>query len=252
VYDAIGEMGESIMPGYTYMVVWKDLYTAFGGELDWFHGGRGIFTFTNELYHPYFMFNKEYGEGRRGDQVQKDMYKFEKDLLMADAFIGWKEFDHPELGKIEIGGFRKNYGRDNPGFLIENDAHRNMAFLVYHAYHTPKLLIRSVEEKDLGGGLKQVTAIIANERLIPTHSSHDMKNKIIRPDYISLEGATVVAGMVVTNADMNQTVEQKNRPSVIEVPNIPGMGSVTVRWIISGSGKYTVKVDSEKGGAVIK
>ncbi|MEQ8684937.1 MAG: M14 family metallopeptidase [Imperialibacter sp.] len=252
VYDAIGELGESIMPGYTYMVVWKDLYTAFGGELDWFHGCRGIFTFTNELYHPYFMFGKDYKGGRRGDEVQKDMYKFEKNLLMTDAFVDWKEFDHPELGKIEIGGFRKNFGRDNPGFLLENDAHRNMAFLIFHAYHTPKLVIEKVEEKDLGGGLKQVTATIANKRLIPTHSSHDTKNKIIRPDYISLEGANVVAGMVVTDVDMNKTTEQKVAPAKIAVENIPGMEAVTVRWIVSGNGKYTVKVDSEKGGVVTR
>ena len=249
VYDAIGQLGEKLMPGYTYMVVWKDLYTAFGGELDWFHGSRGIFTFTNELYHPYFMFGKDY-KGRYGEEAQKDMYFFEKNLLMTDAFVDWKEFDHPQLGKIEIGGFRKNFGRDNPGFLIENDAHRNMAFLVYHAYHTPQLVIEGVVEKDLGGGLRQITATIANKRLIPTHSSHDVKNKIIRPDYITIEGPEVLVGMVVENEDFNKTIEQKIHPAKVEVENIPGMGTVKVRWIVSGSGKFTVTVDSEKGGIV--
>ncbi|MEQ8809556.1 MAG: peptidase M14, partial [Imperialibacter sp.] len=84
------------------------------------------------------------------------------------------------------------------------------------------------------------------------HSSHDTKNKIIRPDYISLEGANVVAGMVVTDVDMNKTTEQKVAPAKIPVENIPGMEAVTVRWIVSGSGKYTVKVDSEKGGVVTR
>lgn len=29
-----------MIPGYKYLVVYKDLYSVFGGELDWFYGGR--------------------------------------------------------------------------------------------------------------------------------------------------------------------------------------------------------------------
>ena len=56
VYDAIGKKGEEIIPGYKYLVVYKDLYSVFGGELDWFYGGRGIYTFSNELWTPYLMY----------------------------------------------------------------------------------------------------------------------------------------------------------------------------------------------------
>jgi hypothetical protein len=54
--------------------------------------------------------------------------------------------------------------------------------------------------------------------------------------------------MQVENKDLNLTTEQKNNPQTIEVPNIPGLGAVTVKWIVQGSGKYTVNVDSKKGG----
>jgi hypothetical protein len=47
---------------------------------------------------------------------------------------------------------------------------------------------------------------------------------------------------------MNLTAEQKNNPQTIEVPNIPGLGTITVKWIVQGAGKYTVIVDSRKGG----
>jgi hypothetical protein len=97
-----------------------------------------------------------------------------------------------------------------------------------------------------------VTAVIANSRLMPTHSSQDLKYKIERPDYITLTGAKVFAGMVVENSDLNITTEQKTDPATIAIRNIPGLGTVTVRWIIQGSGKYTVTVDSKKGGMVSK
>ncbi len=245
VYNQLGNKGEKLLPGYDYLVVYKDLYSVFGGELDWFYGGRGIFTFSNELWTSYLMFNEE-------ENSSEDRYQFNKNLLFGSAFVDWKEYDHPTYGKIEIGGFKKNFGRAHPGFLLEEDAHRNMAFTIYHAYQTPHLVIDEIDEKDLGGGLTQVTAVVTNTRIIPTHASQDLKNNIERPDYISIDGANVQAGMIVKNRDMNQTVEQKHSPAKLEVDNIPGMESVVVRWIISNNDDYTVTVNSAKGGVASK
>ncbi|MBC7888081.1 MAG: peptidase M14 [Ferruginibacter sp.] len=246
VYDVLGKKGEEIIPGYKYLVVYKDLYSAYGGELDWFYGGRGIFTFSNELWTPYLMFNSD----ATRDNNDETTFRFDRYLLFKDAFVEWHPYDHPQYGKIEIGGFKKNFTRMHPGFLLESDAHRNMAFTIYHAYHTPKLEIDTIMEKDLGDGLKEITAVIGNKRLIPTHSSQDLKYKIERPDYISLSGAKVIAGMTVDNRNSATTVEQKNEPQTIEVENIPGLGHVTVRWIIQGNTKYIIAVDSRKGGMV--
>ncbi|MBX2966453.1 MAG: peptidase M14 [Cyclobacteriaceae bacterium] len=245
IYDAIGKKGELLIPGYRYLVVHKDLYTAWGGELDWFNSGRGIFTFSNELFTSYMYFNRQ-GSG------QEDMYAFDQSLLFGDAIVPWQEYDHPQFGKIEIGGVKKNFTRADPGFLLESDAHRNMAFCIYHAYHMPKLVVEEMTEKSLGGGLTEITVVITNKRMIPTHSSIDLRYKIERPDYISIQGPKVIAGMVVENRDHNIAREQKNNPNVLEVNNIPGMGSVTVRWIVSGAKNYTIKVDSRKGGVVTR
>jgi hypothetical protein len=248
VYDVLGKKGEEIIPGYKYLVVYKDLYSAYGGELDWLYGGRGIYTFSNELWTPYLMFNTD----ATRELNDETTFKFDRLLLFKDAFVEWHPYNHPQFGPIEIGGFKKNFTRMHPGFLLESDAHRNMAFTVYHAYHTPKLEIDSIVEKDLGDGLKEVTAIIGNKRLMPTHSSQDLKFKIERPDYITLTGAKVIAGMTVDNRNPAATEEQRNDPQTIEVDNIPGLGQVTVRWIIQGNTQYTITADSRKGGVVSK
>lgn len=247
VYDDLGKKGEEMLPGYKYLVVYKDLYSVFGGELDWFYGGRGIYTFSNELWTGYSMYNKTDGE-----DSQAQLYTFDKDLLMKDAFVDWHLFKHPTYGDIEIGGFKKTYTRLHPGFLLESDAHRNMAFSVYHAYNMPKLSVDEIEVKEIGGGLTQVTAVVSNQRMIPTHSSQDVKNNIETPDIISLSGATVVAGMVVTNRDMGFTVEQKLDPTNIKVSNIAGNSFVTVRWLVKEGNKFNVTVNSKKGGIASK
>ncbi len=244
VYDVLGKKGEEIIPGYKYLVVYKDLYSAYGGELDWFYGGRGIYTFSNELWTPYQLFNSD----ATREANDETTFKFDRYLLFKDAFVEWHTYNHPQFGKIEIGGFKKNFTRMHPGFLLESDAHRNMAFTVYHAYHTPKPVIDTIMEKELGDGLTEVTAVIGNKRLMPTHSSQDLKFKIERPDFITLTGAKVIAGMTVDNRNPAATVEQKNNPQTIEVDNIPGLAQVTVRWIIQGNAKYTITVDSKKGG----
>jgi len=243
IYDAIAKKGEEMIPGYRYLTVYKDLYSVFGGELDWFYGGRGIYTYTNELMVSYLYFHKNEGRANQEEELKVDKY-----LTFGDAFVDWKEYSHPQYGTIEVGGFKKNFSRAHPGFLLEQDAHRNMAFTIYHAYQTPKLSITNVEENNLGNGLKEVTATLYNERLMPTHSGQDLKFKIERPDLVSITNANVVAGMIVEDDDFNKVKEQVHSPETIKVPNIPGMDTVKVRWIISGGRNYKINVDSAKGG----
>ncbi|KAA3438137.1 M14 family metallopeptidase [Rufibacter hautae] len=248
VYDLLGKYAEQIIPGYTYMVVYKDLYSAFGGELDWFHGARGIFTFSNELMSPYLQFDRK---GTSSVEREAEQYDFNQMLLFNEAFVEWTPFDHPTYGQVEIGGFKKNYPRAHPGFLLEEDAHRNMAFTVYQAFQLPQLVIQEVQTRKLPHGLTEVTATVANTRIIPTHSSQDLKYHIERPDYISLRDSTVVAGMVLENADLNLGKEQKLNPARLEIPNIPGMGYIKVRWIVNANKpNLLVEVDSRKGGVV--
>ncbi len=247
VYDALGEKGAEMIPGYRYMVIYKDLYTVYGGEVDWFANMRGVFTFTNELWTPFDMYKEEPDPddwfGTRADQ-----YNFDRQLLFQEGIRPWKEIDHPQYGKVEVGGPIKNWTRINPSFLLEEMAHRNMAFTLYHAWHMPKLIVQKVEKKGLGNGLTEVTATIANTRIIPTHSDWDVKNKITRPDYVTIRGGDVITGGIMVNPDMGIMKEQEHQPERLRVETIPSQGAVIVRWIVKGSGSFTVTIDSEKGG----
>ena len=246
VFDAIGRKGEEIIPNYNYYILYRDLYTVYGGEIDWTMFGRGIFTFSNELWTSALMYRGKY----TGDPASMS-YEFDKSLLFHDSFVEWEEFDHPQYGKIEIGGFKKNSSaRLHPGFLLESDAHRNAAFVILHAYSTPHLTISNVSEKNIEGGYKEITADITNHRTIPTHSSYDMQHKIERPNWVSISGPQVIAGMIMQNVYNNQSVEQKVNPSKLTLSNIPGNSTVSVRWIVKGNQRYTITVDSAKGGLV--
>ena len=239
VINAIGKKGELIIPGYKFVTIWKDMYTVYGGELDWWYGAIGSFVFSNELWNSYLMFY---------DTTQTDQYEFDRLLLFEDSFIPWQKINHPVYGEVEIGGFSKMFGRTHPGFLLEADAHRNAAFCIYNAFQSPKLEVTNLKVRKLEGGLNEVTATVVNRRMIPTHSASNLRYRIDPPDYISLDGGKVLAGMIVQNADLNLTTEQKKNPERMEINNIAGYQHLDLKWIVKGGNKFTVSVESVKGG----
>lgn len=263
VYDYLGQTGEKMIPSYKYGAIHKILYTVYGGEIDWFALGRGIFMFSNELWTSYLYFNKKGESNELRNAPNTEPYDFDRLLLHGDAFVEWKPFKHPQYGDIEIGGFKKNYIRNHPGFILETDGHRNAAFTIFHANQMPKIEVKEVEKQELGNGLTQITATITNSRVIPTHSSFDVKNKINLPDYITLKGAQVVSGLQMSNPDgggsgyggpspaFESYREQKLNPDKLEVANIPGLGYVRLRWIVKGNpSNWNIEVNSQKGGVV--
>lgn len=247
VYDRLGKIGEEMLPGYRYMNIAEELYEVYGGEVDWLYQTQGVFTFTNELFTANNYFRKE-TTGFFGND--EDRYKFNKLLLFGEGVVKWKEHDHPTFGKVEIGGLKKNWQRQPPGFLLEEELHRNMAFTLYHANELPLVGIQAVEAKSLGDELWEVTAILENRRITPTHAAVDVKQRLTPPDLATLQGKDiqVVAALVSDEPLFRRPRDVERSPAEVELSNIPGESVVYVRWIVSGRGPATVTVESVKGG----
>ncbi|GAJ04416.1 unnamed protein product, partial [marine sediment metagenome] len=182
VLRLIAERGEKIIPFYRSMIIWKDLYTALGSELDWLYGGRGILSFSNELWTSKNLYKTQ---DSPSDEQQAEFIEY---VLMGDAAVPWREFEHPTYGKIEIGGEKKEWGRLPPSFLLEEELHRNMAFTLYHADMMPLLKISEVKIEKLDENLFKIWITIENQRLIPTRTAQDVAHHISSPDIVSIQG----------------------------------------------------------------
>ena len=244
--ELLAEQGARILPHYRPAVTWKDLYTVWGGEKDWFYAGRGILAFTMEFWTRKNLY-------KTGDNPSDaEQAEFIDHVLLGDGFVPWRPYEHPVYGTIEIGGRRKEWGRVPPSFLLEEELHRNMAFALYHADAMPLLKIRDVQIETLDADLFKVWVTVENQRLIPTRVAQDVQHDINPPDIISIRGdhIKVLSGGRVTDRFFRRAEAVEHRPHRIAVDTIAGLSTVTVQFVVSGGGEATITVDSAKGGVL--
>lgn len=249
VYDYLGKRGEKILPGYRYIVIWKDLYTVYGGSIDYFYRLLGIYSFTNELN-----LSAESGRSWSEEEDAKENLKFDDHLRMGDGFNEWTTVNHPTYGEIEVGGWTKFTQRIPPPWKLEETCHRNAAFTIFHAENMPLLRFRAVKVEKLEGDLFKVSATVVNEKPIPTRSAQAVQNKLGLPDFARLKGEDVeiVAAGIVRDKYRDLVDHQKNDISDLRVQSLRGMGEVILQWIVRGNGKAKIIYDSQKGGFIEK
>jgi hypothetical protein len=244
ILQTIAQRGEKMLPAYRSLIVWRDLYTVWGGQFDWFYGARGILGYTGELWS---MRNLDRGAS---PPSREDEAAFLRYVLLDEGVVKWEEFDHPTFGKIEIGGTKKNWGRVPPSFLLEEECHRNMAFTLYHADQMPRLNILDVQIDTLRDGLHKIRVTIENNRLTPTRTQQDVSHNISPPDVVTLSGPhlQVLTSGRVTDRFFNHVEAVSRRPERVEIDTIPGLNAIRVQFIVTGRGPVRIAVDSTKGG----
>lgn len=242
VMEAIARRGERMLPFYRSMVIWRDLYTVWGGEVDWFYGARGVMMYTNELWTSRNLY-RDGGGGPEGE------VEFMQHLLHGGGLAEFREYDHPTYGTVLVGGVRKEFGRVPPSFLLEEECHRNMAFTLYHADQMPKLEFGEIEAKSLGGDVYAVRVEVRNARMMPSRSAHGAENGISPPDrvWVSGESVTPVSSGLVTDRHFGKVVPSKARPNRVDLPPVGGLSSEWAEFVVEGSGDMVIAVEPARG-----
>jgi len=259
VYDEIGEMGERMLPYYDYLIIWRGLYTVHGGSTDWANDGRGIVAFSNELWNNGQYYNSPLLQGQERDpnspiSGQKGRYFFNDYLDFGDDYVEWTPFDHPTYGQVELGGWKKTFGRINPRFMSMELFHRNMAFTLYHADQMPLMSMGDATVERLEGDLYRVRVDITNERLIPTITEVARRNNVVRPDILSVDGnVNIVAAGWVTDKNRpgpTEMIEQHDLKRILVRSGAPGRTTRTIEYLVRGRGSMSVTYATMHGGTV--
>jgi hypothetical protein len=263
VYDYIAKKGEKILPDYKYVTVYKDMYTVYGGSIDFLYCTLGIFTFSNELDQDLFEtlpFGREEREEREEDEelrrlrylvTQLNEMIYHDLVLLGEQYAEWKPYKHPLYGDIEIGGVKKFGRRVPPLFQLPETCHRNAAFCLFHADQLPRLSFEDIKIKKLRKDLYLIDFSIKNSRVIPTISTIAIQKKLHRADRFKIEGKNVkllAAGQLIDRF-RGITREIKCYKNLFWIEKgIPGFRKVDFRILIKGKGKVTLIYDSLKGG----
>jgi hypothetical protein len=266
VYDELGRTGERMLPYYRYLIVWRDLYTVHGGMTDWANAGLGIISFVNELWNDAQYFNSPALQQQQRDPsspIGEDRadYFFNDKLELGGSYLPWKEFDHPQYGKVEIGGtWSPLRGRIPPRFMNEELSHRNTAFTLYQADQMPKMSIGPVEVSKIDGDVYRVWVDLNNPKVAPTITALAARNGVVRPDLLTLEGKqveVVAAGWLSDTKERQRVqpavtplIDQKELKRIVLREGHPGRTTKTIEYILRGSGDVTLTYSSAKGGTV--
>ncbi len=264
-YDEIAKVGELLLPYYRSMVIWKDLYVVHGGFVNWTAEGLGIFSFTNEMWPAEKAFQRPLSEPAAagggpgggggffgGSQEQQDrMWTFRDRLQFGAVFKDYTAFDHPQYGRVLVGGLNKWSSRVTPTFMLEEECHRNFAFTMLHADHMAVLSVERSQVKRIADGLWSITTTIANEKILPSRSGRAADANIGTPDLLTCEvsGGTVVAGGTVRRFDDKAMDAVEHEPARLLVNRgIPGRGQRIFRFLVRApeGAKATLRYAAEK------
>ncbi|MDX9729942.1 MAG: M14 family metallopeptidase [Bacteroidales bacterium] len=261
VYDYLGKNMEKIVPGYQYLISWKDLYSTYGDFTDFTNNLVGSYSLVGELYQPetetYDGTLKRNEEGRsmfgEASESERQRLLFDDNVNQGELFKEWKAYKHPLYGDVEIGGWTKMSSRLPHPFMLQDLVHRNASSVIFAARQTPKITMDVFEVKKLGGDLWSIRVRLVNGGAIPSVTYETIQNKLYPIDKLSVAGrnAKVVSGGVLTDAWMNLVSYKEYRPEV-QMCQVPGFGKVEYQFLVSGKGEIEIKYESRKAGAVSK
>jgi murein tripeptide amidase MpaA len=175
IYKTIGQKGTDLT-GYlhvsTYQEYTSDKSQALKGVfMDWLYEHMGIITFSTELWDASVRAGNElFGVSRASEEAQLNLLKWNDRELSGRGFIPWYEFNHPQLGLVEIGGWNSKFTLANPPpQYLEGECHKNCLFTLYHAACLPELEVEPPLAKKIAPDIYKVAVSIKNKGYKPTH-----------------------------------------------------------------------------------
>ena len=121
-YQKLGKTGEQLT-GYPAISIWHEFQYYPGefitGAFDWIYEHLGMFMWTIEIWNPKKeagIDNDEWIHWFRDHPIEDDlkMYDWAQRVAPGEGHVEWKPFDHPQLGRVEIGGWNRVAVFSNP------------------------------------------------------------------------------------------------------------------------------------------
>jgi murein tripeptide amidase MpaA len=211
IYQKQGEKGKEII-GYPDMSIFHGFKyhpnQVITGGGDWMYEHLGMWYWAVEIWNP----RKHAGievekfiDWFREHPVEDELklLKWSDEELGGKGYIDWYEFDHPQLGKVELGGWDSIYFWSNPvPHLLEKEIEPFAHWFIWQGLTTPKLELYDLIVTPVEANTYHIRMAVQNMGWLPSYCTKvALQKQRVRGVIAEIElpdGATLKTGKVRT------------------------------------------------------
>jgi murein tripeptide amidase MpaA len=263
-YQKIGEQGTK-MTGYPNVSVFHDFKyhpkkITTGGFDTWMYDHLGVFAWTVEIWCPQNQAGIEkykFIDWYREHPVEDDfkLLKWNDEKLGGKGYVNWYAYEHPQLGKVELGGWDTLHMWTNPpAACLEDEVKRFPDWLVWNALITPKLSLREASATPIGDETYRIRLVVENTGWLPTYvTKKALEKKVTRGVICEIElpkGASLQSEKA--RKEFAQLEGRAYKPVMADELDESTTDRIKVEWVIHAPKGGTVKLTArhERAGVV--
>ncbi len=264
-FKKIGERG-SQLTGYRCVSTYHDFRyhpkeITTGGFDDWLYDHMGTYTFTVELWDlpsEAGIQDRKFIEWFRSHPHEEDVkiLKWVDDNTVGKGYVGWYPYDHPQLGKVDLGGWDVMYTwRNPPHALMGKEAERNLPFALALGDMLPHLAVYTLEVTPLEEEKYRLNLVVENTGFLPTFTSKQgKKRQAVRPVRVELdlpEGVSILNGK--RRAELGHLEGRSNKLDVDTLwETSPTDNRARAEWVLKApqGSVITLHILSDRAGII--
>ncbi|HUP19648.1 MAG TPA: M14 family metallopeptidase [Gemmatimonadota bacterium] len=228
----------------------------YGTLIEWGYQDQGVVGWVPE-YSPADAWITDYDQDGEIDEAER--HRFNDEVLGGRYFTPWHPYDHPTLGRVEIGGWWDLFwGQNPPAEYLEAETRAQVHWILWLLERAPRLTAEPPTITPLGDDRYRVTVTVRNSGFLPTNLTErgavgrreddgSLRDQIVAPPFAELRvsGGEVLEG------------EGRRR-----LPHLAGSSTLsraardreaTVEWVVRKIGadaRVEITAAAEKAGVV--
>jgi murein tripeptide amidase MpaA len=215
-YKKIGDQGTKLT-GYPNVSCFHEFryhpkQVTTGGFDTWMYDHLGMFAWTVEIWSPMRQAgikDYKYIDWFREHPLEDDLklMKWNDEKLGGKGYVDWYAFEHPQLGRVELGGWdAQNFWVNPPVEFLENEIKVFPDWILWHTLISPKLVLHEASARAIGKDAYRLRLVVENTGWLPTYvTKKAVEKKILRGVICEIE---LPQGAVLQTGKMREELSQ--------------------------------------------
>lgn len=183
--------------------------------------------------------------------------RWNDEVMHGEAFVDWQPFEHPQLGTVEIGGWKsKLYQQNAPLQYLVEMCEKLSKWTLSNASLCPYLTLPHLLVEPRGEEIYHIIAIVENGGFLPTYTSQKaLERRDVRPMEVELvvpEGAEIIGGK--RWQELGQLEGRSNKIWNWFSGSSPSDNRCKLEWVVKGpaGAQLNLVVRAQRAGTLRK